>query len=588
MCVAFLAASQDVLEPDLVKGRLHLANLAKRYGFHITEFSRNGFNILVVHHEKEYLNSEDHGLLRIQCAATNNYPSDWDRYLSISISADFVEVINDYAGSIPLFYSQRKGLILSNIEPCVYLASGSTFNDLSAENIYGFLRYSHYIWDETAWVHIKQMVPDAKYKFSLAGELLSTEYLRSVRANDAGANLTDKEVANGLFELNDLLVRRSLSNSDEIILPLSSGYDSRMIFSVLANDNKLREKTRCFTYGSEGSIEVEAGRRLSRLKGVEWHHIDLPCKFLDKRYLNDISNIFGASLHMHGMYQMEFYQQIIHQFDISPTACLTSGFMTGVPAGQHNGLLQINDTHCSLTAAMNRFSQSNVWRDEDLEKFPIFAGKCYLEKAEERFRSAFDRFDGEVFQQAVMFDVWTRQRNFISYYPRVFEWLLPVVSPHMCAEYANYFMSIKKEHLWNRKAVELMFLQHYPDIAKVASNSNGVAALGNNFETSMFLISRIISRFGIANPLPKRFHNTPIEFDLQAVVNCGEDSFYPLLQGSESVRGLLELFGGQDMFSDLYKKASSGNGNAYARAVSFQAIALNGLLDFASQDMGSI
>jgi hypothetical protein len=187
------------------------------------------------------------------------------------------------------------------------------------------------------------MLPDSRYRFTPKGKLIAEEYLETVKASESRCGHSDKQVANELFELNRALVRRSLADAEDIILPLSSGYDSRMIFSVLSNEKDLLAKTRCFTYGSSGSIEVEGGRRLSKLKGIEWHHVDLPCRFLTRRYLEDISNIFGASLHMHGMYQLEFFNEIKAKYGVSSATRLTSGFMTGVPAGQHNGLLQIND-----------------------------------------------------------------------------------------------------------------------------------------------------------------------------------------------------------------------------------------------------
>lgn len=557
----------------------HCRMLAGRYGLHTIEFFQNDFSIVLISTTTECSSFIEGETIEFSLGQIAQHPTQWDRFLKIKINSVGLHVENDYAGSIPVFYSPRSGLILSNIEPCVFLGTGSSLKDLCPESLYGFLRYSHFIWDETAWVHIKQMLPDSRYIFSTNGELVSIKYLETIKSTDTRSSLSDKKVAEELFELNNTLVSRSLKDADEIVLPLSSGYDSRMIFSVLANDKKLADKTRCFTYGSVGSIEVEAARRLSQLKHIDWHHVDLPCNFLSKRYLTEISDIFGASLHMHGMYQIEFYEQIKAKYGISPKSRLTSGFMTGVPAGQHNGLLQITDSNCCLTDAMNRFSQSMVWLDADLEKMPIFAGKYYLEKAEERFRLAFDRFDGEVFQKAVMFDVWTRQRNFISYYPRVFEWLCPISSPHMCAEYANFFMSISKCHLWNRKAVELMFLQHYPDISKVASNSNGLASMGSQLETGLFKLSRIFSRLGIPNPLPSRYHNAPIEFDLKAVNNCKEVSFYPLLGEISETRQFIEQFGGMQMLNDLYQRSLSGDSLAYAQVVTLQAVALNGLLE---------
>jgi len=557
--------------------RSHFLNLSCRYGKDCKNFEAGAFKVCVIGENlDELMIATDNSLLvRVQHSISHI----WDRYIVIQIKDSEITVENDYAGSIPFFYSSRQGFVASNIEPCVYLASGSSLEDVSAENIYGFLKYSHFIWDETAWKHIYQMLPDSIYRLKSDGQIKGKRYLASVKASTDQAYLSNKQVAGQLYELNQNLVTRSLQAYDEIILPLSSGYDSRMIYAVLANDPKLAERTRCYTYGSEGSIEVEAGRRLSKLKKIKWNHVELPCSFLQSRRTKDIADIFGASLHMHGMYQIEFYEQIKSRFGIQAHSALTSGFMTGVPAGQHNCLLQIKDCNASLVQAMNRFSQSKTWRDEDLASLPIFNNNNYNELAESRFRSAFDRFEGEIFQKAVIFDVWTRQRNFISYYPRTLEWLTPVVSPHMNAEYANFFMSLNREHLRNRKAVELMFLNHYPDIAAVASNSNGVAALGNRFETSMFFITRVLAKLGIPNLLPKRYRNAPFDFDTQAIINSQEESFFPLLDNINQLKSFVDSLGGKSFFTDCFKRAVSGDIKAYAQIITIQSLAFDGLLN---------
>jgi hypothetical protein len=557
--------------------RSHFLTLSSRYRKDHKDLKVGSFNVCVIGEklDESVEATENSALIKVQQSPNHT----WDRYININVSHDEILVENDYAGSIPFFYSSRNGFTASNIEPCVYIASDSSLEDISPENIFGYLKYSHFIWDETAWGHIYQMLPDSIFQFTSDGQIKERRYLASVKASTEKANLSGKEVAGQLYELNKNLVTRSLDQYDEIILPLSSGYDSRMIYAVLANDTRLAKRTRCFTYGSEGSIEVEAGRRLSQLKKMKWNHIELPCNFLQSRYTKEIADIFGGSLHMHGMYQIEFYEQIKSNFSIQNRSALTSGFMTGVPAGQHNGLLQIGECDTSLVQVMNRFSQSKTWRDEELTSLPIFNNLNYNELAESRFRAAFDRFDGEIFQKAVIFDVWTRQRNFISYYPRTLEWLTPVVSPHMNSEYANFFMSLNREHLWNRKAVELMFLHHYSDIASVASNSNGVESLGNRFEKSMFFISRVLAKLGISNPLPKRYRNAPFEFDINAIINSQEESFFPLLSNTDHLKSFVDSLGGESFFTDCFKRALSGDTKAYAQIITIQALAFDGLLN---------
>lgn len=85
----------------------------------------------------------------------------------------------------------------------------------------------------------------------------------------------------------------------------------------------------------------------------------------EKKYLYKIGLIFGSSLHFHGMYQLEFWEQI-RRFVKTDNPILISGFMTGVPVGQHISKLHIYSSKCILTEAMNEFSQSKVFTDTEL------------------------------------------------------------------------------------------------------------------------------------------------------------------------------------------------------------------------------
>ncbi|MCK0505739.1 hypothetical protein [Aromatoleum anaerobium] len=572
MIQAFLAAKH--LDPALLKKSVnHLSIIAKRYGKHLSITRVNEFDLALVSDDPEpNCDLTSDGQLEFFLGKLHNNSEKWDRFLRARVSRSGIEFENDYAGSIPVFFSTRNGFIASNIEPCTFLASGSSLDDLSPENIYGFMRYSHFIWNETAWKHIFQLLPDSRYKFSTGGELTSTENLESIRTSSVRASHSDKMVANELFELNRHLVTRSLAHATQIVLPLSSGYDSRMIFAVLASDKALASKTRCFTYGSAGSIEVESAKRLAKQGNIEWRHIDLPCKFLTKNYLKDICDIFGSSVHMHGMYQVEFVHEIQKKFGIAVDSLFTSGFMTGVPAGQHSGLLNIANPDDGLSEAMGRFSQSKFWNRDELKKLPLFGGRDYEDEAENKFRLAFERMPGDIHHKAIIFDVWTRQRNFISYYPRTIEWFYPVASPHLCSEYANFFLSLNEKHLRDRRAVELMFKQHYPGFGSIASNSKGISSIGSPVESFMLLSARILNRLGMGCILPKQYQLAPFEFNLRAVSNCGTDSFYPMWNNNESVREFLDLFGGTDFLRDLYERTTGGSLPAYAKTLTVQAI----------------
>lgn len=498
-----------------------------------------------------------------------------DRFLKVKVNKDCVEIENDYAGSIPVYFSMRDYLSISNIENFVVDDSATDDKDLSPENIYGFMRYMHFIWDETAYKHIYTMLPDSLYKFDYKNLKFEKKYLKTVKASDDFSNISDLEVANRLNKLNDELVFNSLENYEQIILPLSSGYDSRMILAALSKRDDLKEKLHCFTYGSEGSIEVEAARRLTKKLNIKWNFIDLPLRFLTKKYLFRIHDIFGSSLHMHGMYQLEFFNKIQKVIDIKNHSCLTSGFMTGVPAGQHNSFLGIKNGK-NLSKRMDKFSQSQNWNDEELNCLNFFRDKNYIDRVDERFQMAFDRFDGSVNKKAVMFDVWTRQRNFISYYPRTLEWKIPVVSPHMNIRYANFFMSLSEKHLNDRLAVELMFNDYYPRISSIVSNSNGIKSINSQFENFMFFISRVLTKLKLNFFLPKKYSNKSFDFDIPAVRYSKKESIFPLLEFSKHYNDFIKNnFLSNDSIKEIYKKSYEGCIKSYQKLVVIQSLSLS-------------
>jgi len=502
---------------------------------------------------------------------------DDDRFLAVTLQPTSIQVQTDYAGSVPAFYSLEPSFVMSNIEPCIPLADGLGASDLDLENVYGFLRFGHYIWDETAWKGAFQCLPDCIFKFRQGSNDAEHRYLASIQATQERSTATDKEVADAFYELNRHLVGQSLSNANSIILPLSSGYDSRLILAAVAENPHLRERLSCFTYGDRYSIEVLAAEELAKATQTRWTWADLPARFLELSYLDRIGRVFGSSLHMHGMYQIEFYEFIRKAQQSKTPLTLTSGFMSGVPAGQHISLLAISAEGDSLVRAMNNFSQSNIWSKKELDTLDCFRGNTdHLENlAEERFRRAFQRFDGSVAQRSVMFDVWTRQRAFISYHPRTFEWLTHVRSPHMNPDYANFFMSLRDEHLHDRRAVELMLMRRYPQLASIRSNSNRRVGLAGPISYAGTVLAKMADRLGMRGVMPTRFRDDAFDLDSQAVRNCHSEALYPF-NGESVVQSAVEQVVGNDGFlGQLVGAALGGSSQAYQRLVGWQALAFD-------------
>jgi len=581
----FLTDSLD--EHQYSAGRDHLAKLCAKHNHTLLSLKRGPYRLYLARRDNFcrtqsattnqhqcFPNSDSSSFLISSCNANKR---EADRFLLISISGDEISFTTDYAGSVPLYYSQRKSFNASNIEPIVTLETQSSLEDLDWPSIYGFLRFSHLIWDETCWKHIKQALPDNKLSYDYATKKISLRKLKTLRSTDSHYGLSDKEVACRLYELNQQLISDAFEDISDFILPLSSGYDSRIIFSALV-DNGWQNKFHCFTYGSRDSIESYAAFELCERAGVKWEYVDLPCRFLEPPNQQEIIDIFGSSLHMHGMYQVEFIKEIGKMLGKAPS-CVTSGFMTGVPAGQHNSFLSIDSTICNLSERMSRFSQSNYWLKSELAALGIFDIANCEELAEARFRAAFDYHEGPVEHKAVLFDVWTRQRNFISYYPRTIEWLAECISPHMNPAYAGFFLGLAPYHLNDRKAVELMFRYCYSVQAKTISNSNrrpfmagSIKNLAARLYQSRAVSNRYVRRAIPISSIPEWLKLGTFDLDMNAVSSTGAKTFYQFDLAIPQISEFLQIFEGSTSLRRLCDFALRGSPNAYSKCLALQSL----------------
>jgi len=546
---------------------LHAKNLALKYSFAVSTINHFKLKIILLHDSEKKIkhNVNEDLIIKIKNDRTPE-----ECYVNIKINKEYIEIENDYCGSIPVYYSKNNSSIcLSNLEHLIVKNINNDINNISFSNLFGYLFFGHFIWDETAWKNIYQILPDYCYKFCYSGKLTKKTYKGTVKKTNERINYSDKQVANDLFDLNKDLVLSYLKPFDEIILPLSSGYDSRMIFAALAN-SKLKYRLKCYTYGTKGSIDVESAKELCRIKNIYWENLDLYSEnYLSKNNLKSHYEIFGSTLHMHGMYQINFIQKIKKK---NNNSVFTSGFMTGVPAGQHINFLNIKDNK-NLISKLELFDTSTFFNDIELKKiFTEINISKYKEKLKYRLDQAFNQFDGEIYQKSIMFDIWTRQRNFISYYPRLFNFYTRIVSPHMSKKYINFFMSLRKEHIVDRKCVELMFINHYKDIASIPSNSNTLKSLNNRYKTFLIKVSNRLNYYKIFNFFPTKYKLSYKRLDHSGIINSYSQFYFPILENDNKIIKILKLLKIYKKVLNLIKKAREQNISAYSKISAIQSI----------------
>jgi hypothetical protein len=555
------------------RGHRALQKLAHTFGFNVT-WQNTGFFTIGLMSRLPIRSSRASDLSNISFTVTSAIAQrvESERYLRVNITNGSASLESDYAGSVPFYYCSKGPLVVSNFMSVIEAELNSSQSDIDPAALFGFVKFGHSVWDETVWKNISAGTPSAK-TFLIAN---SNAHPRAVEFRldgllDKGHSSysSRKDSVSQLKSLNIELVQESLKDSEQIVLPLSSGLDSRLILAGISEDANLRKKTLAVTYGPKGSIEVKSAKILADLCHVDWLHLDLPLNFLSEEYLSKTSLVFASSLHMHAMYQFEFLNQLKQATQVSDKAVITTGFMTGVPSGQHITKVGSGKPNLEPMSFLEKFSQSRYWSQNELNA--IFgdhaqAGDALMLK---KLDSVPNVFSNNPYKQSILLDIWTRQRNFISYHPRTLELGYPVASPHMRVEWASFFMKQPTNMLWRRRLVQDLFLEKYPRLSLVPTNSENFSSLGSPVASLFRVASILLERTGLSSLVPDRFRDEQLRFDEIALSRSLPEGMKPLpnflpteLNADRIYRALQDL-----------NFSSGKNINAYLKLLAFQSLA---------------
>lgn len=489
-----------------------------------------------------------------------------DRFLSISIKHQKINISNDYIGSIPVYYSLRKNVSLSNIEPVVVLNSDSSYNDLSPESVYGLFRYNHLLETETFYYHIKTQKPDTTYIYTNKSQKPAVKQHKTISSSEKRLNLKSSDIIDELIEINQRLTHEAIYSEEDIILPLSSGYDSRMLLAAAVEDKEIKSRLRCITYAPNMSLETRPAKELCKIAGVSWEKVQLPVNSFNMRRLEQNNLIFGSGIHVHGKYKLDFIDQIKHSF-MPGKSVLFEGFMTGSTTGSSLVCdLKINNNEMIITDVLNMIKLSQYITDDYLFSHSKELHPGMKNKAELRLRKVFDSFDGPLSHKMIMFDIWSRERNFFSYQPRIMEWEIPNISPHAAPEFLNFTLSLPPAILKKRKLVEMMLSKLNPAMSRVSTNSN--------------LTIRHILKRSISNPREGILHYAPLLIKyyfkqpwllpekliaemkdpvLPDLRNIGKAGVFPLFELNNESREIFDGYFDLNEVNNLFNQAMTGD-----------------------------
>jgi hypothetical protein len=208
----------------------------------------------------------------------------------------------NWLSSIPIFYNLKNRLASTKINEVI---PKNTYANFHFEGLKNFLDYGYSVFGQTPIENVKFLSPES-HLFRYDDGKLAVEKMPDPVEKWIDYTLSENDII-------DLIQERvrsweaSLPYNQEIVLPLSSGFDSRLLLWCLLDKSKVRAYTYGLSKQQDQSIEIIYARELAKRFKLNWQQVYLG-EF--HTYFDKWDKEFGLSIHAHGMYHFEFYNNI--------------------------------------------------------------------------------------------------------------------------------------------------------------------------------------------------------------------------------------------------------------------------------------
>lgn len=238
-------------------------------------------------------------------------------------------------------------------------------------------------------------------------------------------------------------------NNKFIAIPLSGGYDSRLIAAMCAKFHP--ENVLCYTYGIKNNEEVAPAREAAKRLGIKWINIvydeELIRDFLDKEVFKEY---YPYVSELSGMFFMQEYFAVKHlkEEGLIPGDCVfIPGFSGDMIAGSHLSPAMNIFTYGDQIARMifkEFFKLVNLDREDKSKVIELLRGKIGPGKL-----SAWKAIES--------FDMKERQAKFVVNSAKVYKYFgYDYIIPFWDKEFIDFFASVPFNLKLNKKLYDFI------------------------------------------------------------------------------------------------------------------------------------
>ena len=194
----------------------------------------------------------------------------------------------DHICSIPLYYLiNNKSVVVTDDISYLQKEMGERFS-ISNSSKLQILMSGYTLFEDTLYTKIKSFIPGQIFLHRCNNVLIHNINNYQAWFGADSSEYKSLELMSSKFNNVILEVMREIINSinnRQIVIPLSGGYDSRLIASILRHYNY--ENVICFTYGMRDNFEAISAKKIANDLGYKWIFVDLNIKEQADFYQSD-------------------------------------------------------------------------------------------------------------------------------------------------------------------------------------------------------------------------------------------------------------------------------------------------------------
>jgi len=349
----------------------------------------------------------------------------------VSAEADSVRILVDHMRSFPLFYIHTDSEVVVS-DNAFYLYEYLHEPELEEKQKREFDCLGYLSGNETLVDGINQVEAGTYVDFS-GGKYISSTVQAFYSYVDADARRMHS-LPDGIFELmyekyKAVIERLIVSAKNRtIVVPLSGGYDSRIIAVLLKRLNY--EKVVCFSFGKKSSWEARVSKSIAKKLGYKWHFIEYS-NSLWKQWFNSDAYLeyeyYSSNLSSIAHIQQWPAIKWLHDNEvINSDSVFVPGHSGDFLAGSHlKPELMVGNVTSNIVSENIYASHYNLWKREQ---------KKYKYQFIEKINSVLARHKKITNDPILLTEIWNwqeRQCKFITNENRNYEifgyaWLMPL------------------------------------------------------------------------------------------------------------------------------------------------------------------